>query len=120
MTYQTVPTIWQLATVISASKPGKVADDCERLLQAFRAIILKPVLDPQLPDKQAGIMHSPCITDQVFKLTYNAEHRFEENNKPGIVLIDLTVAHDSLLCGRGDVGPMNHPHVSAPLQKLKK
>ena len=93
---------------------------CFKLLEQLFLRLLEPVLDPQLPDKQAGIMHSPCITDQVFKLTYKAEHRFEENNKPGIVLVDLTVAHDSLLCGRGDVGPMNHPHVSAPLQKLKK
>ena len=59
---------------------------------------LKPDFDLQLPDKQAGFKHSQCITDRMFKLTYDVEHRFEEN-KPGIVLADLTAAHDSLLCG---------------------
>ena len=60
---------------------------------------LEPVFDPQLPDKQAGFMHSPCITDQVFKLTYDIAHRFEENTKSGIVFADLATAHDSQLCG---------------------
>ena len=61
---------------------------------------IKPVLDPQLPDKQAGFRHSQCTTDQVFKLTYDVEHRFEEINKSGTVLAALTAAHDSLLYGR--------------------
>ena len=58
---------------------------------------LKPVLDPQLADKQVGLRHCQCIADQVFKLTYDVEHRFEENNKSGFVLADLTAAHDCLL-----------------------
>ena len=49
------------------------------------------------------------------KLTYDVEHRFEENNKLGIVLADLTAAHDSILYDWGDVGPINHPYSSAPL-----
>ena len=40
-----------------------------------------------------------CITNQVFKLNYNVEHRFEENSKSGIVFTDLTPAHNSLLYG---------------------
>ena len=39
---------------------------------------LEPVFDPQLPDKQAGFRHDQCITDQVFKLTYDVEHRLEK------------------------------------------
>ena len=35
----------------------------------------------------------------MFKLTYDVEHRFEENNKLGIALADLIGAHDSLLYG---------------------
>ena len=60
---------------------------------------LEPVLDPQLLDKQVGFRHSQCITDQMFKLTYDVEHRFEESNKSDTVLTDLTAAHDSLLYG---------------------
>ena len=59
---------------------------------------LEPVFDYQLPGKRAGFRDSHCITDGVFKLTYNVEHRFEEN-KSDIVLADLTAAHDSLLYG---------------------
>ena len=59
---------------------------------------LEPVFDPGLPDKQDGFRLSQCTTDQVFKLTYDIEHRFEEN-KSGIVLADLTAAYDSLLYG---------------------
>ena len=60
---------------------------------------LEPVFDPQLPDKQAGFRHSQCITDHVIKLTYDVEHSFEENNKSGILLAELTAAHDSQLYG---------------------
>ena len=60
---------------------------------------LEPVFDPQLPDKQAGFRHSQSIIDQVFQLSYDVEHRFEENNKSGIVFADLTAAHDSPLYG---------------------
>ena len=59
--------------------------------------LIEPVLDPQLPDKQAGIRHSRCMIDRVFKPTYNVEHPFEENNKSDDVLADLTAAHDSQL-----------------------
>ena len=60
---------------------------------------LEPVFGYQLLDKQAGFRHSECITDRVFELTYDFEHRFEEN-KSNIVLADLTTAaHDSLLYG---------------------
>ena len=68
---------------------------CERLLLRR----LEPVFDPQLPAKQAGFGHSQCLTDQVFKLTYDVEQHFEEINKSGIVKADLTAAHDSLLYG---------------------
>ena len=35
----------------------------------------------------------------MFKLTYDIEHRFEEHNKSGNVLADLTTTHDSQLYG---------------------
>ena len=60
---------------------------------------LKPVLEPQLFDKEAGFRYNQCITDQVFNLIYDVEHRFDENKKSGIVLADLTEAHGSQLCG---------------------
>ena len=35
----------------------------------------------------------------MFKLTCDVKHRFEEINKSGIVLADLTAAHDIQLYG---------------------
>ena len=70
---------------------------CYKLFEQLVLRRLEPVLDPHLPDKQADIRHSRCITEQVLKLSYDVEHRFEENNKSGIALADLTAAQDSLL-----------------------
>ena len=66
---------------------------------------LEPVFDPQTIDKQAGFRHSQYIIDQIFELIYNVEHLFEENKKSGIVLADLTEAHDNLLCGTNTKRP---------------
>ena len=51
-------------------------------------------------------MYSQAITNGVFKLTYDVEHRYEEN-KSGIVLADLTAAHDTLLYGVRAKHPAN-------------
>ena len=80
---------------------------CYKLFEQLLLRLLESVLDPQLPDKQADIRHSLCLTDQVFKLTYDVKHCFEDNNKSDIVLADFTAARDSQLYVRGDVGPMN-------------
>ena len=108
MTYQTIPSICLRGqpniplTVISAPNGGKAADDSKELpahivAERFERLLmrhLKPVFDPQLPDKQAGFRHGQCKTDQMFKLTDDIDHRFEEN-KSGIASADLTTAHDS-------------------------
>ena len=80
----------------------------ESFLQPFRAVTLevsRTFFDPQLPDKQAGFGHSQYITDQVFKITYDVEHRFEEISKSGMVLKDVTAAHGSLLYGTKTLPP---------------
>ena len=74
----------------------------ERFLQAFKAITLgasRTCSSPQLPNKPDGFRHSQCTTDQEFKLTYDVERHFEENNKLGIVLANLAATHDGLLYG---------------------
>ena len=72
----------------------------ERFLQAFRAVTLEasrtcfwPPTSWQTTWLHAWSMHNrPSVTCDV-------AHRFEENNKSGIVLADLTTAHDSQLYG---------------------
>ena len=47
---------------------------------------------------KVGSRLGQCTTDQVFKLTYDVEHRLVEN-KSGIVLANLTAAQDCQLYG---------------------
>ena len=57
---------------------------------------LNPVVDPQLPDEQAGFRHGRCTVHQIIKLTEDIEESFEEGNKAGAVLVDLTAAYDTV------------------------
>ena len=57
---------------------------------------LTPVIDPQLLEEQAGFRHRRCTTHQVVKLTNDIKDSFEQGNKAGVVLVDLTAAHDTL------------------------
>ena len=87
-------------------KPISLLSVSYKLFERLLLRRLELVFDSQLPDKQAGFRHSQCITDRVFKLIYDVEHRFEENNKSGIVWADLTAAHDSLLYGANAKHPI--------------
>ena len=47
---------------------------------------------------KVGFRFGQCTTEQIFKLTHDVEHRFEEN-KLGIVLANVTAAQNCLLYG---------------------
>ena len=64
---------------------------------------------------KVGFRLGQCITDQVFKLTYDVEHRFVEN-KSGIVLANLTAAQDCLLYGASAKHPTTAFHLVLFLQ----
>ena len=75
LNYQVIPKIWRKASVIALPEPNKALDDpksyrsisllCvpykihERLIMTR----LEPVIDPQLPEEQAGFRHGRCTTD---------------------------------------------------------
>ena len=40
---------------------------------------LELVFESRFSDKQAGFRRGQCINDQVFKVTFDVEQRFEEN-----------------------------------------
>ena len=105
MCYTASKIIHSLRDLPSDTTPARIT--AERFLQVVVErfhLRLEPLFDPQLCDKQAGFRHGQFITDQVFKLTYDVEHRLEEN-KSGIVLADLTAVHDSLLYYTGPNTP---------------
>ena len=59
---------------------------------------ISPVIDPQLPQEQAGLRPGPTTLDQVAKLTSDIEQAFDGNLKGGAVFVDLTAAYDTVWC----------------------
>ena len=57
---------------------------------------ISPVIDPQLPQEQAGFRPGRSTLDQVAKLTSDIEHSFDGNLKGGAVFVDLTAAYDTV------------------------
>ena len=97
-----IPKIWRRANVIALLKPNKPEDNpnsyrpisllcvpykvMERLLLGRH----DPVVESQLPQQQAGFRRGRSTVQQVLKLTDNIEDCFEQKQKAGVVLVDLT------------------------------
>ncbi|KAL7864412.1 hypothetical protein AOLI_G00158320 [Acnodon oligacanthus] len=56
----------------------------------------KPVVDPQLLSQQAGFRRGRSTTDQVTLLTQDIKDSFQDNEKAGVVFLDLTAAYDTV------------------------
>ena len=57
---------------------------------------IDPVVDPQLPREQAGFRRGRSTVDQVTLLTQDIEDSFQNNEKAGVVFLDLTAAYDTV------------------------
>ena len=64
----------------------------ERLIYAR----IEPIVDPLLPQEQAGFRRSRSTTDQVTLLIQGIEDSFLAKKKVGGVFVDLTAAYDSV------------------------
>ena len=64
----------------------------ERLIYAR----VEPLIDPMLPEEQAGFRRGKSTVDQVVLLTQNIEDFFEAKRKTGAVFIDLTAAYHTI------------------------
>ena len=107
-TNQSIPKIWRKATVIALPKPNKPVDDPKsyrpisllcvpyKLLERLLLARLEPVVDPQLPDEQAGFRHGRSTVHQIVKLSNDIEDSFEKKHKAGVILVDLTAAYDTV------------------------
>ena len=107
-TNQVIPKIWRKATVIALPKPNKPVDDPKsyrpisllcvpyKLLERLLLARIEPVVDPQLPDEQAGFRHGRSTVHQIVKLTNDIEDSFEKNHKAGAIFVDLTAAYDTV------------------------
>ncbi|KAL6463757.1 hypothetical protein MHYP_G00281480 [Metynnis hypsauchen] len=54
----------------------------------------EPVVDPQLPWEQASFPRGKSTVDQVTLLTQDIEDSFQDNEKAGVVFLDLTAVYD--------------------------
>ena len=81
----TKPKIWRNATVIAIPKFNKPTDDPEnyrpisllcvpfKLLERLLLARLEPIIDPHLPDEQAGFRRGRSTVHQIFNLTHDIE-----------------------------------------------
>ena len=94
--------------MIALPKPNKPADDPRshrpisllcvpyNLLERLLLLRREPIVDPQLPDHQAGFRRGRSTVQQVVTLTGGIEACFKEKHKAGLVLVDLTPAYNSV------------------------
>ena len=64
----------------------------ERLIYAR----IEPIIDPLLPQEQAGFRRGRSTVDQVTLLTQEIEDNFLAKKKAGAVFVDLTAAYDTV------------------------
>ncbi|KAJ4949564.1 hypothetical protein JOQ06_021074, partial [Pogonophryne albipinna] len=57
---------------------------------------IEPVVDSQLPREQAGFRRERSTADQVTLLCQDIEDSFQDNEKDGVVYLDLTAAYDTV------------------------
>jgi len=107
LTHLSIPKIWRKATVIALPKPNKPVDDPRsyrpipllcvpyKLFERLLLLRLEPIVDPQLPDHQAGFRRGRSTVQQVVELIVDIEACFEKKQKADLVLVDLTAAYYS-------------------------
>ena len=104
-----LPKIWRRAAVRALTKPNKpAAEDPKsyrpisllcvpfKILERMIHSRIEPVVDPQLPREQAGFRRGRSTVDQVTLLTQDIEDSFQQKEKVGVVLLDLTAAYDTV------------------------
>ena len=103
-----LPKTWRRATVVALPKPNKPVQDPKsyrpisllcvpfKILERMIHSRIDPVVDPQLPREQAGFRRGRSTVDQVTLLTQDIEDSFQNNEKAGVVFLDLTAAYDTV------------------------
>ncbi|KAJ4944262.1 hypothetical protein JOQ06_012807 [Pogonophryne albipinna] len=103
-----LPKIWRRASIIALPKPNKPAEDPKsyrpisllcvpfKILERMIHSRIEPVVDSQLPREQAGFRCGRSTVDQVTLLFQDIEDSFQDNEKAGVVYLDLTAAYDTV------------------------
>ena len=105
----TKPKIWRNATVIAIPKFNKPTDDPKnyrpisllcvpfKLLERLLLAQLEPIINPHLPEEQAGFRRGRSTVHQIVNLTDDIGEAFENGHKAGEILVDLTAEYDTVL-----------------------
>ncbi|KAJ4934407.1 hypothetical protein JOQ06_007202 [Pogonophryne albipinna] len=103
-----LPKTWRRTSVIALPKPNKSAEDPKsyrpisllcvpfKILERMIHSCIEPVVDSQLPLEQAGFRRGRSTADQVTLLCQDIEDSFQDNEKAGVVYLDLTAAYDTV------------------------
>ena len=103
-----IPKIWRWAKIITLPKLNKPLDDPKgyhpvsllcvpyKFMERLRHARIDQVIDPKLPNEQAGFRHGKSVVDQVTRLTNDIEDTFQAGDKAGVVFLDLTAAYDTV------------------------
>ncbi|KAJ3609908.1 hypothetical protein NHX12_022002 [Muraenolepis orangiensis] len=103
-----LPKTWRRASVIALPKPNKPAEDPKsyrpisllcvpfKILERMIHSRIEPVVDSQLPREQAAFRRGRSTADQVTLLCQDIEDSFQNNEKAGVVYLDLTAAYDTV------------------------
>ena len=67
-----------------------------KILERLIYIRIEPIVDPLLPQEQAGFQQGRSTVDQTVLLTQHIEDSFETKKKAGAVFVDLTAAYDTV------------------------
>ena len=104
----TKPNIWRNATVIAIPKFNKLTDDPKnyrpisllcvpfKLLERLLLAQLEPIIDPHLPEEQAGFRRGKSTVHQIVNLAYDNGEAFENGHKADEILVDLTAEYDTV------------------------
>ena len=100
--------IWRRTLVVAIPKPKKHVGDpksyrpmsllcvLNKILERLIYARVEPLIDPLLPQEQAGFRRGKSTVDQVVLLTQNIEDSLEAKKKAGAIFINLTAAYDTI------------------------
>ena len=103
-----LPKIWRRAKVVAIPKPKKPLEDPRsyrpisllcipfKILERLIYTRAEKIIDPLLPQEQAGFRRGRSTVDQVTLLTQEIEDSFSAKQKAGAVFVDLTAAYDTV------------------------
>jgi len=100
--------IWRRALVVAFPNPEKPLGDTKsyrpisllcvpfKILERLIYARVETIIDPLLPQEQAGFRHGRSAVDQVTLLTQDIEDSFTAKKKAGAVFVDFTAAYDTV------------------------